>query len=164
MRHVVPWPTLKQAVFLLTPQVKVKVSLDYSELLAPRHSVAPRDVCTFRWSLSWGIGKVCLRWFQLILRFTFCNHEMAALYHVAVCRTANKLGHTWCFITPERLSLSLCPWTGVRTFLLPLANYDGRVNASWRKEGRKEDISLQNCWQSVPFISPWKTNMNLNYI
>jgi hypothetical protein len=124
-----PWPTLKQNVFLLTPRVKVNVSLDYSELLAQRHGVAPRDVCAFRWSLR----NVWLNWFQSILPFMFCNHKMAALYHVAVCRIANKLGHTWCCITPERLSLPLCPWMGVRTFLVPLANYYGRVNASWRK-------------------------------
>jgi hypothetical protein len=95
---------------------------------------------------------------------TFCNHEMTALRHTRVCRTANKLGHAWCFITLERLSLPLCPWMGVRTFLIPLANYDARVNASGRKEGRHEDVSLQNGWQNVPFISPWKMNMNLNYI
>jgi hypothetical protein len=160
--HVVPWPTLKHALFLLTPQVKVKVkvSLSYSELLAPRHGVATSDAFTFRWSHNWSIRKVWLRWFHRILLFTFCNHEMAALYHVRVCRTVNKLGHSWCFITLERLSVPLCPWMGVRKFLLPLANYDAMVNAS----GRKGDISLQNCWQSVLFIIPWMTNMNLNYI
>jgi len=130
--HVVPWPTLKQALFLLILQLKITLSLDYSELLAPRRGVANRNARTFRWSHNWSIRKVWLRWFQRFLLFTFCNHEMTALYHLRVCKTANKLGHTWCFITLERLSLPLCPWTSLRTFLLPLANYDARVNASWR--------------------------------
>jgi hypothetical protein len=97
--HVVPWPMVKQALFLLDPQVKV--SLDYSELLTPRHGVATPDACTFEWSHNWGIREVWLRWFQRILLFTFCNHDMAALYHVRVCRTANKLGHASCLLCPK---------------------------------------------------------------
>jgi hypothetical protein len=100
--HVVPWPTMKQALFLLTLQVKAKVSLDYSQLLTLRHGFATRDACTIRWSYNWGIRKFWLRWFQPILLFTFCNHEVVTLYHVRVCRTANTLGHTCCFTALER--------------------------------------------------------------